>query len=676
MAKKDKEAPPEARAEYERLKAEIERHNRLYFVLAESEIGDIEFDALLRALGGMEAEYSDLLTPDSPTQRVGGRPFSGFRTVAHRVPMLSIDNTYDAEELREFDGRTRKGLDGEAPAYVVELKLDGVAISLLYEDGVFVQAVTRGDGLWGDVVTQNVRTVHSLPLRLKEGCPSPLEVRGEVFMMVSELKRLNRIRQEREEEPYRNPRNTTAGTLKLLDPKQAAERRLDVFVYDIAPAAHIETLSHADTLARLEAWGLPVDPHHERCAGIEQVIDVCAKWNEERGALDYEIDGMVVKVDSGEQRARLGARSKSPRWVIAYKFPAQVARTRLLDIKVQVGKSGALTPVAELEPVPLAGTVVKRASLHNFDELAKKDLRIGDTVEVQKAGEIIPQVLGYVADERPPAAVPFSVPERCPECGSEVHRDAEGVIVRCLNLSCPAQVKERLAHFASRRAMDIDGLGPAVIEQLVERGLVLAPTALYALDAGTLAGLERLGDKSAANLVEAIEKTKDRSLRRLLFALGIRNVGGHIAELLAQHYGDMDALLAARKEDMEDIHEIGGIVAASVREFFDTPMNRDLIEGLRAAGLRMDDVKIGEEGAPAALRGKNFVVTGTLSKYTRGQIEGLIKDAGGKATSSVSKKTDYVVAGENAGSKKSKAQELGIPVLSEGDFDRLLGGSG
>lgn len=656
---------------HEQLCKEIARHNRLYYQEALTEISDFEYDALLRELVQLEEAHPVLRTPASPSQRVGGAPSEKFRTVAHTTPMLSIDNTYNEAELREFDGRVRRGLAGDKPGYVVELKIDGVAISLRYEDGVFSQAITRGDGVRGDDVTQNVKTIRVLPLQLLGAPRGHVEVRGEVFMRNQELERLNKLREAAGDEPYRNPRNTTAGTLKLLDPRQVAERQLEMFLYELVPSEDVALTSHADTLRMLRDWGLPVNPHHCRCTSIEEVIAYCGEWDEKRHTLGYETDGMVVKVDSAAQRQRLGATSKSPRWIIAYKFPAQIARTRLKEITVQVGKSGALTPVAELEPVKLAGTIVKRATLHNFEDLSKKDLRIGDLVEVQKAGEIIPQVLRFVPEQRPQGAGPFPLPERCPVCDDAVHKDPDGVFLRCLNLSCPAQVKERLEHFAGRKAMDIDGLGPAVITQLADAGLLHDPADLYGLDAGHIKNFERMGEKSAANLIAAIEASKARPLSRLLFGLGIRHIGAHTAEVLAEHFGDIDRLMAADAEELQNIYDVGVIVAQSVRDFFDTPQNRALIEKLRGAGLNMTEERAAANGLPL-LAGKTFVVTGKLQRYTRDGIHEQIKQLGGRAVSSVSKSTDYVIAGEDAGSKLEKARQLGVEVLTEDAFLQMV----
>ena len=661
----------EVQKRHAELKAEVERHNRLYYQKAEPEILDLEFDALMRELQEIEEAYPALIAPDSPTQRVGGQPLEGFETVAHIVPMLSIDNTYNANELREFDERVRKGLTpGERVAYVVELKIDGVAISVRYQDGVLVRAATRGDGLRGDNVTENVRTIRSLPLRLKDEYPAVLEARGEIFMRREELERLNKIREDAGEPPLANPRNATAGTLKVLDPRQVAQRNLDVFLYDIAPLPETPMKAHWETLNTLERMGLPVCPHRERCDSIAEVIHVCSQWQTKRTTLPFEIDGMVVKVDTAEQRRRLGTTSKSPRWVIAYKFPAQIAQTKLLAITIQVGKSGTLTPVAEMEPVPLAGTTVRRASLYNFEDLARKDLRVGDTVELQKAGEIIPQVIRYMPEARSETAEPFALPTQCPICGGSVHKDPDGVFLRCLNMACPAQIKERLVYFASRGAMDIENLGPALVDQLVDRGLVGSVGDLYSLDTATLVTLERMAEKSASNLVAAIETSKQRPLSALLNGLGIRHVGAHIADMLALRYGTIDRIMEASLEDLQRTNEVGEVVAESIRDFFETEENRALIERLKAQGVNMqEDVVVG----PRPFEGKTFVVTGTLQRYGREEIQDRIKQLGGHAAGSVSKKTDYVVAGDNAGSKLEKANTLGVRVLTEDEFDALAG---
>ncbi len=673
MANTNKRSDDRVAGRYEALKAEIEQHNRLYYIDAQPEISDAEFDELMRELEAMENGHPELRTPDSPTQRVGGAPTEGFETVEHRTPMLSIANARDTDELREFDAAVRRGLEGAAPQYVTELKIDGVSMSLRYEHGVLARAATRGDGRRGDDVTANVRTIRTLPLRLPESAPEFLETRGEVFLSISELARINKEREAQGEELFRNPRNTAAGTLKQHDPRLVAQRRLSIFLYELVPGGGAEEASHARNLQKLEGLGLPVNPNYRHCKDIEEVIEACRHWEAHRRDLDYEIDGVVVKVDSLAQRRQLGTTSKSPRWVIAYKFPPEIAQTRLLDIQVQVGKTGALTPVAIMEPVRLAGTIVQRATLHNFDELAKKDVRVGDTIRVQKAGEIIPQVLGAVKEERPEDARALPPPEVCPACQSEVHRDPDGVYLRCVNMSCPAQVRERLEHFACRGAMDIDGLGPAIVEQLVSSGMVHDPADLYHLEEAPLAGLERMAQKSASNLVGAIARSKSQPLHRLLFALGIRHVGAHVAEVIAAKLGDIDSVMQASPETLEAIPEVGPTVAASVRDFFDVPENRALVQRLREAGVNMEEPR-GAAEVPQTLEGMTFVVTGTLSKYTRDEIHEQIKARGGRPTSSVSKKTNYLVAGEDAGSKLAKARELGVPVLSEEDFERMIEG--
>ncbi|MBI1318179.1 MAG: NAD-dependent DNA ligase LigA [Candidatus Hydrogenedens sp.] len=664
-------ASPAERAAW--LRAEIERHNRLYYVEAETEISDVDFDALVRELEDLEAAHPELATEDSPTRKVWGEPLAGFANVQHRVPMLSIRNTYNEAEVRKFDQDVRKGVGDEPVRYVVELKMDGVAMSMTFTNGVYTAAATRGDGTTGDDVTQNIATLRDLPKQLKDAPAGTVEVRGEVFMERAELDRLNVLREAAGEEPYRNPRNTTAGTLKLLDPAQVAKRHLRLFVYEMVPVDFKKPGTHQDTLKTLAAWGLPVNDHFTVCDSIEEVLALCDSWQTKRFDLPYETDGLVVKVDKEEQRAKLGYTSKAPKWVMAYKFPAEVRRTRLNDIVFQVGKSGVVTPVAELEPVPLAGTIVKRATLHNFEELRRKDLRKGDLVEVQKAGEIIPQVLGYVPEERPESAPAVEPPEACPSCGGALHQDPEGVFLRCLNLACPAQILGRLTHFASRGAMDIDGLGPAIIEQLVSRELVTTPVDLYALEADILAGLERMGEKSAANLVAAIEASKARPLARLLFGLGIRHVGTTTATALAREFKNMDALMAAKVDDLEAVDDVGPIVASSVADFFDTEANRALVETLRMAGLNMEQ-PVETVASDGPLTGKTLVVTGTLEGMTRDEMHEAIQRAGGKVASSVSKKTDYLVAGEKAGSKLDKAEKLGVTVLTEQEILAMLEG--
>ena len=681
-----KKISPQKRHQW--LCAEIEAHNFRYYMQAEPTISDQEYDLLLQELLDIENTYPELVTPDSPSQRVGGSPSEGFTTVNHQTPMLSIDNTYNEAELRNFDGRVRRGLGDEEPRYVVELKIDGVSVSLRYENGVLVRAATRGDGKQGDDITANARTIRSLPLRLHNTTTfkttnqddlfaaseddTTIEVRGEVFMTNSELERINKEREAQDLEPYRNPRNTTAGTLKLLDSKQVAKRRLDVFLYDMVEGVPEDIHTHHEILEHLKHLGLPVNPHYKQCASIEEVLKVCETWRDKRHELDYETDGMVIKVDSLAHRLRLGATAKAPRWVIAFKFPAEVAQTRLRNITVQVGKSGALTPVAELDPVKLAGTIVKRATLHNFEEVARKDFRIGDLVEVQKAGEIIPNVIRMIPEARPKDAQPVKAPEKCPACQSEVHRDPEGVFYRCLNAACPAQVKERIEHFASRAAMNIDGMGPALIEQLVDRELVKDPADLYSLDAATLSLLDRMATKSAENIVAALDASKAQPLHRLLLGLGIRHVGARTAAALAARFGTLDALKTASQEDLIAIEDVGEVVATSIRDFFEVEENKQLIDRLRNAGLNLNAETNQQSEGIQPLSGLTFVVTGTLESCTREEMHERIQRLGGRFATSVSKKTGYLIAGENAGSKRAKAESLGVKILTEAGFKTLV----
>ncbi|MGI6139400.1 MAG: NAD-dependent DNA ligase LigA [Candidatus Hydrogenedentales bacterium] len=662
---------------------EIEAHNHRYYVLAEPSISDQEFDALLQELIALEQAHPELISLASPTQRVGGSPTQGFETVTHTVPMRSIDNTYNENELRNFDARLRRTLNGAVPRYVAELKIDGVSASLRYEHRLLTRAATRGDGIRGDDVTANARTIPSIPLQLRQvktdnkdeelfpaqtdAAPETIELRGEIYMTISELDRINREREEEGLEAFRNPRNTTAGTLKLLDPKEVARRRLSAFFYDIVEGLPL-LKKHDEILKALRDLGLPVNEHHRFCPTIEEVIDFCNLWQEKRHELDYEIDGIVVKVNDLDQRVILGSTAKAPRWIIAYKFPAAVARTTLLEIEISVGKSGALTPVAILEATSLAGTFVKRASLHNFDEIIRKDLRPGDTVELQKAGEIIPQVLRSIPEERPQNTAPVSPPDQCPACGSKVHKDPEGVFYRCLNVSCPAQIKEKLTYFASRAAMDIDGLGPALVNQLVEKGLATKASDLYTLQYDALMALERMGEKSARNLLDAIDASRTRTPDRLLLGLGIRHVGARTAQSLCAHFMSIDAIMKASQEDLTSVDDIGDIVAASIIDFFEVPENLEHMELLRQAGLSFIMEQAKHQSLHPLMAGKTFVVTGALVSGTRDEIQNRLRMLGAKVSSSISRKTDFLIAGEKAGSKLDKATQLGVTVLSEAEF--------
>ncbi|MER3417376.1 MAG: hypothetical protein C4297_14375 [Gemmataceae bacterium] len=664
----------------EELRQAIEYHNYKYYVEAAPEISDLEYDRLVQRLVELERQHPELITPDSPTQRVNERPLEGFRPVTHRVPMLSIDNTYNEAELREFDRRIRRWLLGETVEYVVEHKIDGVSVSLIYEKGRFTLGATRGDGRVGDDITQNLRTVRDIPLRLRTtgSIPDILEVRGEVYMTNTELSRLNRLQAERGEKPFANPRNAAAGTLKLLDSRLCAERRLRFFAHSEGYLEGLPMRTHIQFLEWVRQLGIPVVPHSPALRSIEEVIAYCSAQFQARHDLDYETDGMVVKVNDFQQRERLGATSKAPRWAIAYKVELWQASTRILRITVQVGKTGVLTPVADLEPVHIAGTKVSRVSLHNADEIARKDIRVGDHVIVEKAGKIIPHVVRVELEKRTGKEKVFHFPTQCPACHGPVVRDPGGVYIRCVNPSCPAQLKERLRFFAHRQAMDIEGLGPALIDQLVDQGKVRSIADLYRLQLADLAELtltgekqsRKVGVKTARAILERIEASKSRGLARLLTGLGIRHVGERNARLLARHFRSMEALLRAREEDIAAIPGIGPVVAASVVQFLHAPEGRQLIQELTKLGLKMTE----EEAAPATLplAGKTIVVTGTLAHFSRQGIEDLIEELGGKVASSVSSKTSFLLVGDKPGSKLDRARELKIPILTEEEFLKML----
>ncbi len=664
--------------EIEALRAEINKHNYLYYIDAAPIISDRDFDKLMKRLEELEAEHPDLITPDSPTQRVGGQPLTAFKTVKHTVPMLSIDNTYQYDEVREWDARVRRGLTpGEPVRYVVELKVDGVAVSLRYEHGKLVQGATRGDGEQGDDITENLKTVREIPLVLTNSPPPLVEVRGEVFMTNSELVRLNEIRRANDEIPFANPRNSTAGSLKLLDSRLCAQRRLKFVSHGLGEYDGVTTDSYFEMVQFLKKWGIPVTPHCAAYDSIEKVVQHAQDWENRRNTLDFQTDGLVIKVDDLRQRARLGARSKSPRWVIAYKYEAEQAVTKIVNITVQVGKTGKLTPVADLTPVLLAGTTVKRASLHNADEIARKDVRIGDTVVIQKAGEIIPQVVRVETQARDGTETLFVFPTVCPSCGAPVERTPGEVDSHCTRsaLYCPDQLKEWIRWYAHRDAMDVDGLGEKLIGQLVDQKLVKSLADLYRLDTPTLANLERMGKKSAQNLVDALEATKSRSLDRFLTGLTIRHVGTRMAEVLAERFATLEALRAATLAELESVPEVGPVVAASVYEFFQEPDHQRLLDELASVGVQPAPVvRAHAAKGSLPLAGKTFVITGTLPKRGRSEAEALIKQHGGKVTGSVSKMTTYLVAGEEAGSKLDKAKQLGIPVIEEAELERLIEG--
>ncbi len=655
----------------EQLRGEIRRHDYLYYVLNQPKISDQQYDKLFAELKTLEQANPQLVTPDSPTQRVSERPLEGFATVRHVVAMLSMDNTYNAEELRAFDERVAKGLGSRNYDYVVELKIDGLAISLRYEKGVLVTAATRGDGEVGDDVTANVRTIKAIPLMLLgDGeIPDVLEVRGEVYMPTKSFMELNKARAEQEESTFANPRNAAAGSLKLLDPKITASRNLSFFAYAAGQMSETIAKTHYEALQRFKELGLPVNPNIKRAKNIDEVIDICNGWSERRQKLEYQIDGMVIKVNSFDQREILGATGRAPRWCISYKFAAEQAETVVESIDVQVGKSGILTPVANLSPVLLAGTTVKRASLHNFDELNRLDVREGDTVVIEKAGEIIPQVMEVKKDARPAHTVRFKIPAQCPNCGGVVKKDEDGVYIRCLNPNCFGQLKERLKYFAGRGQMDIENLGDALIEQLVETGLVENFADIYKLTKDQLAELERMADKSAGNVIEAIEKSKTRPLWRFIAGLGIRHIGGQSAQILAEHFGSLKALMDADEGELTAIGQIGPATAKSIYEYFRSEKNRQVIETLLTCGVKPAQPKVKRGGR---LSGKTIVVTGSLETMTRQQAEQAIRQAGGKTSSSVSSKTDFVLAGAEPGSKLDKAKKLGVKVIDEKQFLEMV----
>lgn len=655
------------------LRQQLRYHDQKYYVDAAPEISDLEYDRLLLELRNLEQKFPELVTSDSPTQRIGDRPVEHLTQVQHRVPMLSIENTYTLDDLREFGARTSKLLDGEPIEWVVELKIDGVATSLVYKQGQLVRAITRGDGRVGDDITHNIRTIGDVPLRLHgERVPEVLEVRGEVYMTNSDLATVNEEQKSRGEPVFANTRNCSAGTIRLLDPRICARRRLRFFGHGVGYCIGLRSQSHADFLREIAEYGLPSTPFAEKFGDFPAAVEHCERLIERIGELDFEIDGLVLKVNQFAQREQLGARSKSPRWVIAYKFEKYEADTRLLKIVVQVGKTGAITPVAELEPVQLAGTEVSRASLHNAEEIARKDIREGDRVVVEKAGKIIPHIVRVHKHERTSELPPFEFPTHCPACQAILVKDEGGVYIRCPNPHCSAQWKERLRFFASRGAMDIEGLGDKLVEQLVDNQLVLSYGDLYRLTLERLLVLERMGRKSAENLLQGIEASKQRDLARLLNALSIRHVGARVATVLASHFGSMENLQRATLEQLGEVPEIGPAIAGSVYDFLHSEYGQSTIEDLRHCGITMEASQQLRPKNDGPLQGKTLVVTGTLTRLTRDEVHALIEQHGGRAASSISKSTDYLIAGENAGSKLEKARKLGVPVLSEEEFQSLL----
>lgn len=652
--------------ELSQLKKEIQEHNRRYYVEDSPSVSDYEYDMLMRRLKEIEKEHPELITSDSPTQRVGGQALSAFESVRHEIPMDSLQDVFSEEELCEFDNRVKATFpDAE---YAVELKVDGLSVAVEYENGILVRGVTRGDGITGEDVTSNIKTIKSLPLSI-EDAPRRLIVRGEVFMPRDTFYRLNEEREARGESLFANPRNAAAGSLRQLDPQIAAERGLDIIMFNIQLAEGIEFETHAESLDYLKKLGFRVSPYYNIFKTEKEAFAEVTRLGELRDELPFQIDGAVLKVNRLDMRGELGSTAKFPKWAAAYKYPPEQKTTKLLDIVLQVGRTGVLTPNAVLSPVHIAGVTVSRATLHNKDFIAERDIMIGDTVIVQKAGDIIPEIVGVIKDKRPHNAVPFAMPEVCPVCGAPVFSDDGEAAVRCVNAECPAQRIRNIIHFASRDAMDIDGLGPAVVEQLVDNGLIRDAADLYALEAEQIAGIERMGEKSATNLINAIEKTKANDLSRLIFALGIRHVGQKAGKSLAEHFETLDALIAASEEDIKKVYDVGDAMAKSITRWFTMDDSRLFIEKLRTAGVNMEF--LGEKRG-SAFAGMTFVLTGALTKFTRSEAEERIERLGGKASSSVSKKTSYVVAGENAGSKLTKANALGVPVITEDEFLEML----
>ena len=651
--------------ELQALRRELEQANYEYYVQDAPAMSDYDYDHKLRRLEELEGEHPELITPDSPTQRVGGKALESFQQVIHQVPLESLQDVFDYDELRQFDQRVRAAVPGAE--YDVEPKVDGLSVALEYENGLFVRGATRGDGQVGEDVTENLRTVRSIPLRIPDA-PARLIVRGEVYMPKKVFHALNEERERRGEALFANPRNAAAGSLRQLDPRVAASRRLDIAVFNVQWAEGETFRTHVETLKYLKQKGFKVIPHYS-CRGVEEAIGQVAAIGEGREDFPFDIDGAVIKVNDLAQRELLGSTAKFPRWAAAYKYPPEVKPSRVLDIVIQVGRTGVLTPRAVLEPVRLAGTTVTSATLHNQDFIAEKDVRIGDTVLVRKAGEIIPEVLSVEMEKRPEGAEPYRFPQSCPVCGAPVEREEDGAHIRCTGAECPAQLLRNLAHFASRDAMDIDGLGIAVVENLVSAGLVKTPGDLYFLDAGKVAELDRMGKRSAQKLLEAIERSKSQDLSRLLFAFGIRQVGQKAGKVLAARFRTLEALQSATLEELTGVDDIGAVTAQSLLDWFASPQSQHLIARLREAGVNMEAE---EQGGDQRFAGMTFVLTGSLERFTRDEASKMIEDRGGKAASSVSKKTSYVVAGAAAGSKLRKAQELGVPVLTEEEFLALM----
>lgn len=659
----------DAKQKIDELKKQIRSWDYQYYVLDNPSVEDSEYDAAMRELKNLETEHPDLITSDSPTRRVAGTPLREFKPVRHRVPLLSLDNTFSLEELQDFDRRIHAA--DHNPQYETELKIDGLSIALIYENGELINAATRGDGSVGEDVTANVRTIRSIPLRLNHPWPR-LEVRGEIYMPKRSFLHLNRTREENGEKVFANPRNAAAGSLRQLDPSVTARRDLSAFFYEILYVEGAEIQAQNEKITFLKEAGLPVNPHSKLCGSIAEVWQTCGRFHDMRHDLPYDIDGVVVKLNRVSAQHELGDTSRSPRWAIAYKFPPEEKETKFLQMELNVGRTGIVAPTAVLEPVLLAGTIVSRASLHNFDYIREKDLRIGDTVLLHKAGDVIPEILRPLPEKRCGTEQIIPLPDHCPSCGGPVVREEGEVAFRCENIDCPSRLKESLRFFASREAMDIDGLGPAVIELLLRHDLIHSIADLYRLKILQLTSLDRMGEKSARNLLNAIEESRHRNLSRLITAMGIRHVGARTALLLCRRFPTMDAFLTATAEEFRNVEDIGPVMAESIVHFFASPRNRELIEHLRQLGLNM--VEALPEGTDDSLSGRTFVLTGTLSSMTRQEAGERIQSKGGKVSGSVSRKTSFVVAGEDAGSKLTKARELGVRILNEAEFQRLLNG--
>ncbi|RLF45235.1 MAG: DNA ligase (NAD(+)) LigA [Thermoplasmata archaeon] len=665
----------EAKRRIEELRKLIRHHDYLYYVLNKPEISDAEYDKLMLELRKLEEAYPDLVTPDSPTQRVGGFPAEEFKTVTHMKPMLSLDSAFTKEEIKKFDERIKRELGDESIEYVAEPKLDGLSVELVYENGVFVRGSTRGDGINGEDVTENLKTIRAVPLRLRESktIPTRLAVRGEVIMHINDFERLNKQLIERGEEPLANPRNAAAGSLRRLDPRETAERPLDIFFYEILFIEGVDIETQWDGLKHLKEWGLKVNHLIKKCDDIDDAIKYHKEMAEKREELSYEIDGVVIKVNRLDYQEKLGIKARSPRWAIAYKFPPREEETEIVDIVVQVGRTGTLTPVALLKPVDVTGVTVSRATLHNQDFIDQMDVRIGDKVKVARAGDVIPEVVKVLKDKRTGREKKFHIPSKCPVCGSKVVK--EGAFYRCTGgLACIAQLKRSITHYASKGAMDIEGLGKKNVDLLVDSGLIKRVSDLYVLKKEDLLKLPRFAEKSADNLLKGIEKSKERSLARFIYALGIPNVGEHMARVLAEHFKTLDALMNASRESLLEIHEVGPETADSIVSFFREKINREEIERMKKFGVKATVAQVEEK--KGILSGKVFVFTGALQSFSREEAKRLVEELGGRAASSVSKNVDFVVVGENPGSKYDKAKKLGLKIIDEKEFKRMIGRTG